>query len=115
MNLSTPILICDPNEEIRLLLKNMLTRHGFFHLIEAQNTEEILRIVNDDQFILIHKSLLNDELKKSLSNKKSFLIISQTEDQDTINLSAFFGVKHLMSFPYSSKSLVQKISNLITH
>lgn len=115
MNLSIPILICDPNEEIRLLLKNMLTRHGYFHLIEAQNTEEILRVISDNQFILIHKRLLNEDLKKSLSTKKNFLIISQTEDEDTVNLSAFFGVKHLISFPYSSKSLILRINNLLNH
>ena len=41
MNLSIPILICDEREEIRLLIKNMLAKQGFFHMIEVQSGIEL--------------------------------------------------------------------------
>lgn len=114
MNLSIPVLICDENEEVRLLLKNMLSKHGYFHLLEAQNTNEILQFLSETQFILIQKNLLNDHLKKILIDRKQFLILSPAGDQETVNLAAYFGVKHIISFPYSSKSLVSKINSLVS-
>jgi CheY-like chemotaxis protein len=115
MNLSIPVLICDENEEVRLLLKNMLSRHGYFHLLEAQNTDEVLQFLSETQFVLIQKNLLNDKLKKILLEQKRFLILSPAGDQETINLSAYFGVKHIISFPYSSKGLVSKINSLLSY
>ena len=113
MNLSTPIIICDENEEIRLLLKEMLTRHGYFHLVEASSSEEVLQLIMNQQFILIHKNLINEKIKSILSHWEKFLIIAQADSAETVNLSANFGVKHLISFPYTSKSLVEKINELL--
>ncbi len=93
----------------------MLTKHGFFHLIEAQSTEEILQFMNEKQFIITHKDLLNDKLKKLLAEKKHFIVLSPAETEETILLSAYFGVKHIVSFPYSSKSIVEKISSLLNY
>ncbi|MBA2403705.1 MAG: hypothetical protein H0V66_02955 [Bdellovibrionales bacterium] len=113
MNLSIPIIICDENEEIRLLLKEMLTRYGYFHLVEAQSAEEVLQLLTPEQFILIHKNLVIDKVKKVLSQRRNFLIISQSDNPETVNLSAQYGVKHLISFPYTSKSLVEKINDVL--
>lgn len=113
MNLSIPILICDENEEIRLLQKDMLTKHGYFHLVEAHSAEEALQLVSPEQFILIHKNLVNEKMKKILFERSRFLIVSQSDQNETMHLSAYFGVSHLISFPYSSRSLVDKISALM--
>jgi response regulator RpfG family c-di-GMP phosphodiesterase len=113
MNLSTPIIICDENEDIRLLLKEMLTRYGYFHLVEASSSEEVLQLIVKEQFILIHKNLINEKIKSILSHREKFLIIAQADSADTVNLSANFGVKRLISFPYTSKSLVEKINELL--
>jgi CheY-like chemotaxis protein len=113
MNLAIPFLICDENEEVRLLIKTMLSKHGYFHLLEAQTTQEVLQSYSEKQFILIQKKLLNDELKIELAKRNQFIIFSSAQDQDTIDLAAHFGVKHVVSFPYSSKSLVEKIKSLL--
>lgn len=113
MNLSIPIVICDENEDIRLLLKEMLTKYGFFHLLEANSSEEVLSLIMNDHFVIIHKNLLNQNIKKILSERKNFLIISQSDAQETVNLSAQFGVRHMISFPYTSKALVEKINELL--
>jgi CheY-like chemotaxis protein len=113
MNLATPIIICDENEDIRLLLTEMLTKHGFFHLVEAHSPEELLQLLTAQQFILIHKNLINEKIKKVLSQRSNFLIIAQADANETFNLAAYFGVKHLISFPYTSKDLVEKINSLM--
>jgi len=113
MNLSIPIIICDENDDIRLLLKEMLTKHGYFHLVEAHSSEEMLQLISDEQFVLIHESLVNSKIKKNLSQKENFLIIAQQDSSEMINLSANFGVNHLISFPYTSKTLVEKINTLL--
>ncbi len=113
MNLSIPIIICDENEDIRLLLKEMLTKHGYFHLVEASTPEEVLQLITNEQFVLIHKNLLNEKIISLLSQRTNFLIISQSDASETVNLSARFGVKHLISFPYTSKGLAEKINRLM--
>ena len=113
MNLSAPIIICDENEDIRRLLKEMLTKHGFFHLVEAHSPDEAIQLLSEEQFILIDKNLVNEKIKKILSQRRNFLIVAQADADETIHLSALFGVKHVISFPYTSKSLVEKINGLL--
>lgn len=113
MNLSNPIIICDENEEIRLLLKEMLTKHGYFHLVEASSQQETQQLISDEQFVLIHKNLLNEQLKSILSQRRNYLIVAQSDDEQTINLAATFGVEHVISFPYTSRGLVEKINSLM--
>lgn len=113
MNLSNPIIICDENDEIRLLMKEMLTKHGYFHLMEAHSSQEVIQFLSPEQFLIIHKNLLNEPIKKLISQRENYLIISQNDEAETVNLAAIFGVKHLISFPYSSKSLVEKINSLL--
>jgi CheY-like chemotaxis protein len=113
MNLSNPIIICDENDEIRLLIKEMLTKHGYFHLMEAHSSQEVLQFLSDEQFLIIHKNLLNETIKKLLLQRENYLIVAQNDEAETVNLAAVFGVKHLISFPYSSKSLVERINTLL--
>lgn len=91
----------------------MLTKYGYFHLLEASSPEEVLPLIMNDHFIVIHKDLVDEKIKKILSQKKNFLIISQSDASETVKLSAYFGVKHLISFPYTSKTLVEKINELL--
>lgn len=89
----------------------MLTKHGFFHLVEAISSEEVLQLAAKDKkhFMLIHKDLLNENVKSLLASRAHFLVISPTEDNDTLELASRYGVSHLISFPYSSKGLAEKI------
>jgi DNA-binding NtrC family response regulator len=113
MNLSIPILIADEHDEIRNLQREMLTKHGFFHLVEAHSREEIDLLMEDNQFVIIHKNMLNEKLMKKIGQSKNFLVVCQPDDPKTLTLAAYFGVKHLISFPYSAKSLVDKINSLL--
>jgi DNA-binding NtrC family response regulator len=112
MKLSTPILIADEHEEIRVLQREMLARNGFFHLVEAHNTFEITQLLDDEHFLIIHCDLLNEEICKILSQKKHFLVVAQTDDERTVKLAALFGVHRLISFPYSARILVDKINSI---
>lgn len=114
MNLSIPILICDKTEDVRLLLKEMLTKHGYFHLIEASTADELSQLITNEKFVLIHKDFITPEIKKVLSQRSKFLIISQPDSSDTALLATTFGVRHLISFPYTSKTLVTKINDLLS-
>ena len=81
--------------------------------MEAQSSQEVLQFLSPEQFLIIHKNLLNDQIKKLLSHRENYLIIAQNDESETVNLAAIFGVKHMISFPYSSKSLVEKINSLL--
>jgi DNA-directed RNA polymerase len=74
----------------------------------------MLQLVTDEQFVLIHQNLIDERVKNILSQRKNFLIIAQADSAKTTTLSANFGVRHIVSFPYTSKSLVAKINELMT-
>jgi len=114
MNLSIPIIICDENEEVRRLIKEMLIKNGFFHLVEAHTREEVTQLTATNHFIIIHKKLLDENIKQQILRTKHYLIVAQNDDEDTAKLSAVFGVKHLISFPYTSRVLVEKINSLLS-
>ena len=117
MDLSIPILICEENEELRLLLREMLTKHGFFHLVEASNSTEAYHAIRSaqgkKQFILTDRKILSPEIKEALANKKEFLIFSQPDANETLSIASRYGVNHVISFPYTSKSLVEKILGIL--
>ena len=113
MNLHFPILIADEHEEIRLLQKEMLMKHGYFHLMEANNADEVVQQWQGNHFVIVHRSLLNRSLKNLLSKRSHFLVICQPDDPEALTLAAQLGVKHLLSFPYSSSTLIEKIQQVL--
>jgi DNA-binding NtrC family response regulator len=115
MNLATPILIANSNEDFRALLREMLTKHGFFHVIETTQCEEtnlFLRSEKKGFFSLIQDHMLDEKILLSLEKQKNFLIIAQIDKPATIALAARLGVKHFISFPFSSHRLLEKIQQL---
>ena len=92
----------------------MLTKHGYFHLLEAANADEFSQLITSEQFILIHKNFINPGIKFQLAERERFLIIGQADSTDTTLLATTFGVKHLISFPYTANSLVTKINDLLS-
>lgn len=116
MNLATPILICNESEDFRSLLREMLAKHGFFHVLEASSMDELLRLAQSEvksHFLLLQGSLLEDPILQKLKSKKEYIVFTQPEDKKTLTLAANLGVKHLMSFPFSSSHLMQKIEDVI--
>lgn len=116
MNLSTPILICDASEEFRSLLREMLTKYGFFHVIEASSSEEGIQLISQNEksmITLVHYNLLTNDLLNKLSLSKSFIVISPTDSSKLASLIAKFSVNNFISFPFSSKKLIEKISDIL--
>lgn len=115
MNFAKPILICDENEGFRDLIREMLTKNGFFHIVEASNSEEALRHLQDrkDYFVIIHSSLLNNELSRLISHHKDFLVLANNLQERTVMLAATLGVEHILSFPIHSKKLLEKMNSLL--
>lgn len=115
MNYANPILICDENEEFRILIRDMLTKNGFFHVLEAASASEAKNYLEDkkEYFLLVHAKALSSDLLNSLSQRKSFIVFSHVEDERTVTLSARLGVEHFMSYPFHSKKLLEKIKRLL--
>ncbi len=91
----------------------MLTKHGFFHVLEAANEDETLQAIKQEKkpvFILIQQDVLDGELIEILSKRKNFIVIGQPDQPQTVNLAARLGVKHILNFPFSSLILLDKIS-----
>ena len=115
MNYSNPILICDENEEFRILIREMLTRNGFFHILEAtsgQEAEEILK-KKKDYFILIDAKEVTSPLTEILHQKKQYLIFADSGESDTLALAARLGVNHIVSYPLHSQKLMDKILSFL--
>ncbi len=115
MNFAKPILICDANEEFRGLVREMLTKNGFFHVVEVSNAAEAIHLLREkkEYFVIIHPSLLDSELTQELSHNGHFLILADNNKNETALLATKMGVKHILSFPIHSRKLMEKIQSLI--
>lgn len=114
MNYSKPILICDKNDEFRSMLKDMLTKNGFFHLIEALSTKEALEILRgkNEVFTLITAKDITSEIVDFFKGTNSYLIFTDSSDPSTVTLAAKLGVNHMMSYPFHSQKLIDKMNSL---
>jgi DNA-binding NtrC family response regulator len=115
MNMSIPILLCDENEDFRCLLRDMLIKHGFFHVVEAASHHECQDLLSrqaQQHLIIIQSQLLNDELLPLLQSKQRFIVIARPEEPRTALLAARLGVKHFLNFPFSSRMLFEKIQQI---
>lgn len=116
MNYANPILICDENEEFRILIRDMLTKNGFFHILEASNPGEAIEILKDrkNYLLLLEARMLNENqnLIKEILNKKNFIVFADHHESSILGLVAKLGVEHIMSYPVHSKKLLDKINSL---
>jgi len=113
MNLATPILICANNDDFRSLLREMLIKHGFFHLLEATSSEELIELSLKEKkipFIMVQGELINEGVNDILRGKKDLLILIQPSHTKTLALTARYGVENFLSFPFSSQQLFNKLS-----
>jgi DNA-binding NtrC family response regulator len=116
MKHSLPVLVASPNEDLRLLLQDMLGKHGFFHVLEASTTAEAMHFFeshSEKTLAIIHHGVMNTALLNLLRGKKNFLVIAQSENENLVNWTAQLGVSHFVSFPFSSKSLLSKINEIL--
>lgn len=115
MNYSNPILICNENEEFRILIRDMLTKNGFFHIFETANNKEALDLLSEkkDLFVLVEAKALNSDMTTKLNEVKNFIVFAESNDPRTLTLAAKLGVDHVMSYPFHSKKLLEKIGKLL--
>jgi DNA-binding NarL/FixJ family response regulator len=115
MNFSNPILICDENEEFRILIRDMLTRNGFFHVVEASNTDEAIEYlkIKNEYFVLISANALTNDSLQLLADQKSFLVLADNSNPKTIFLASKLGVDKIVSHPIHTRKLMNKINSSI--
>src|SRR5690606_2486467 len=115
MNFSNPILICDENEDFRILIRDMLTKNGFFHVLEASSSSEAKTVLEgkNDFFVLLSVNEASLELEQLLRAQKNFVIFSAKENEKIIALTVKFGVDHIMTYPFHSRKLMDKINSWI--
>lgn len=114
MNFSKPILICQVNEESRLLTRDMLTKNGFFHVVEASSESEIMDYLQKgkEYLVLIESRMVSSEIKQILLSQKTFLVFVDQYEDKTVLLSTSLGLSHLISYPIHAKKLMERISSL---
>lgn len=116
MRHSLPIFLCSSNEDFRSLIREMLGKNGFFHVLEAGNSEETSELLKEHAesgLTIIQGNLLNEEVTNRLKKNRQFIVLSQTDTDESIMKAALLGVEHFLSFPFSSRHLMEKIDQLI--
>lgn len=115
MNFSNPILVCDENEEFRILIRDMLTKNGFFHVVEAASEDEAKSFLGQrrDYFVLIDSKLAKGDVLREIKLQKEFIVFADKNDPGTVTLAANLGVVHLMNYPFHSRKLLEKINALL--
>lgn len=95
----------------------MLGKNGFFHVLEAGDKNEakdLLKGQRQNALTIIQIDLLDEEISNSLKKNRQFIILSQSDSEENIVKSAILGVEHFLSFPFSSRHLLEKIDSLIS-
>ena len=112
MNFSNPILICDDNEEFRVLVRDMLTKNGFFHVVEASTVNEAIDFLRgkNDYLVLVHAGIMTKDLSPYLTKQKDFVIFADNTEAETALLAARVGVQHIMSYPFHSRKLINRLA-----
>jgi DNA-binding NtrC family response regulator len=108
MNLSRPILLCHQNEDFRTLLREMLTKYGFFHVMEANSINDVTERDFHSHFVIVE----GKNVPSALAGRKDFLAVTNAEDPSALSQVARFGTTHFISFPFSSQKLVSKLNDL---
>ncbi len=117
MRHSLPILLCSNNEDYRSLVREMLGKNGFFHVLEAgdrNETKDLMKGQGQNALTIIQIELLDEEISKALRKNGQFIVLSQSDSEESIVKSAIMGVEHFLSFPFSSRHLLEKIDSLIS-
>jgi len=111
-------LIYHQNEVFRTLIKEMLTKIGYYHILENAHFEKS----NDkfsfnpeinESFILIDGELINKEVSKTLTKNKNYLILCSPNTENIFKLSVVHGVHRILTFPFSSQFLSGKINDTL--
>lgn len=116
MRHSLPILLCSSNEDFRSLIREMLGKNGFFHVLEAGNSDEAKELMKgqgQNALTIIQIELLDEEVSRALRKHGQFIVLSQSESEESIVKAAVLGVEHFLSFPFSSRRLMEKIEKIL--
>lgn len=114
MNFSTPVLICDSNEEFRVLLKEMLTKNGYFYVLEATSTDEIKKFLSEvnEKFVIIEMRMINEDISSLLQKHQKYLVLAKKEDDQIIPKSVSLGSENFLNYPIHSQKLISKMVSL---
>lgn len=116
MNSSIPFLICHHNKFYRVFLKEMLSKIGFYHILDVEKfemTENYDFFKNSKNiFFLIEREQLNHAILSQIASRK-FMILEKGESEEIINITAKFGLERILRFPFSSDYLQKKIEKII--
>ena len=115
MNFSNPILVYSHNEQFRLLIRDMLMKNGFFHIVESATETETVNYLNlkKDYVILIDSKILTPHIQKLLNKQKDFLVFSDKADELTGALAAKIGTGKILCYPLHSRKLMDKIGQIL--
>lgn len=93
----------------------MLTRNGFFHVVEASNTDEAIEYlkIKNEYFVLISANALTNDSLQLLADQKSFLVLADNSNPKTIFLASKLGVDKIVSHPIHTRKLMNKINSSI--
>lgn len=93
----------------------MLTKNGFFHIIETNGPDEASEYFKEKNkyLVLVDSKVITNEMIDYIKNQKEFLIMADSSEQITIELAVKIGVKHILSYPLYSKKLINKMNSLI--
>lgn len=113
MNSANPIFICHNNEDFRILLRDMLTKHGFFNVIDSSSLEALLPLEkkeSQEPFWIFESELIDENILCKFSKKNRLIVLVQAKNENAFKWATTFGTKNLLQFPFSSKILFEKLS-----
>lgn len=96
-------------------MRDMLTKNGFFHVVEASSSDEAMEYLKNKKnyFVLMSSNSLTRESIELLPSQKSFLIFVEQSNSNTIQLASKFGVDKILTLPVHTRKLMNKINSTL--
>lgn len=93
----------------------MLIKNGYFHVLEASNATEAMEMMKKEKvfFVIIEARTLTTEIQAALLSKKKFLVLTANDNAQLLKTTVELGVNHIMTYPFHSRKLLDKINSLI--
>jgi DNA-binding NtrC family response regulator len=115
MNLSNPVLICNENEEFRILIRDILTKNGFFHIMEASSVTEARSHLEEKRnfFVLLDSKLFTRDMFDLLKKQKDYLVFVNNLEPETLRITSKIGLNRILSYPIYSRKIMNKIGLVV--
>lgn len=117
----TKVLIVDDAAFMRMMLKNMLTKHGYEVIAEAENGQKAVEMYKEHNPDIVTMDITMPDMDgiqavkeiKSIEPKAKIIMCSAMGQQEMVLNAIKAGARDFIVKPFSEEKVIQSINNVL--